>query len=97
MTKRNDRERQAAALSYTFGDYAPKVVARGRGPSADAIISLAREHGVYVHESTELLGLLMNVRQDQYIPPELYRAVAEILAWLYCLDEGMPGDDSDGQ
>ena len=96
MTKWNDRERQAAALSYTFGDYAPKVVARGQGPSADAIISLAREHGVYVHESAELLTLLMNVRQDQYIPPELYRAVAEILAWLYWLEEGMPPEGTDG-
>jgi flagellar biosynthesis protein len=96
MMKRSDRERQAAALAYAFGDYAPKVVARGRGPAADAIISLAREHGVYVHESSELLSLLMNVRQDQYIPPELYRAVAEILAWLYWLEQGMPREGNDG-
>jgi flagellar biosynthesis protein len=41
---------------------------------------------VYVHESPELVSLLMQVDLDQSIPPELYRAVAELLAWLYRLE-----------
>jgi flagellar biosynthesis protein len=40
-----------------------------------------------VHQSPELVNLLMQVDLDSEIPPELYQAVAEILAWLYRLDQ----------
>ena len=86
MQPRNDNERRAAALSYKQGFYAPVVVARGTGVVAEAIIACAREAGVYVHESPELVKLLMQVDSDQYIPPELYRAVAEVLVWLQWLE-----------
>lgn len=92
MTKQSNRERQAAALTYKSGDYAPKVIAKGRGAAAEAIISLAKEAGVYVHESPEMMSLLMNVDLDQYIPPELYVATAELLVWLYWLESDMPED-----
>ena len=86
--KRTERdERQAAALSYKQGYYAPVVVASGKGVVAEAIIACARESGVYVHESPELVKLLMQVDTDQYIPPELYRAVAEVLVWLYRMEQ----------
>jgi flagellar biosynthesis protein len=58
-------------------------VAKGRGLIAEEIISRAKEHGVYVHESPELVALLSNVDLDDQIPPALYVAVAELLAWLY--------------
>ncbi|HVW64900.1 MAG TPA: EscU/YscU/HrcU family type III secretion system export apparatus switch protein [Nitrosospira sp.] len=74
------------ALAYRDGRAAPQVVAKGRGLVAEAIIEKARAHGVYVHESPELVSLLMQVDLDQAIPPELYRAVAELLAWLYRLE-----------
>ena len=77
---------QAIALAYGAGDYAPKVVAKGRGLVAEQIIALAKEHQVFVHESKELVSLLMQVDLDQHIPPELYLAIAEILAWLYRLE-----------
>jgi len=80
-------ERRAAALSYKQGYYAPVVVASGKGVMAEAIIACAREAGVYVHESPELVKLLMQVDMDQFIPPELYRAVAEVLVWLYRVEE----------
>ena len=86
MRRREDEERKAAALSYKQGYYAPVVVAKGKGVVAEAIIACAREAGVYVHESPELVKLLMQVDTDQAIPPELYRAVAEVLVWLYCLE-----------
>lgn len=73
----------AVALKYAPGDAAPKVVAKGRGLIAEEIISRAKEHGVYVHESPELVALLSNVDLDDQIPPALYVAVAELLAWLY--------------
>lgn len=85
MSRRDD-ERRAAALSYKQGYYAPVVVARGTGVVAEAIIACARESGVYVHESPELVRLLMQVDCDQFIPPELYRAVAEVLVWLYAME-----------
>lgn len=73
----------AVALKYTPGDSAPQVVAKGRGLIAAEIIARAKEHGVYVHESPELVALLTNVDIDDRIPPALYIAVAELLAWLY--------------
>ena len=73
----------AVALAYKSGDLAPKVVAKGRGLIAEEIIARAKEHGVFVHESRELVALLMQVELDGNIPPALYRAVAELLAWLY--------------
>jgi flagellar biosynthesis protein len=65
------------------------VVAKGSGLIADAIIARAREAGVYVHESPELVNLLMRVDLDQHIPPQLYVAVAELLAWLYRIEHGL--------
>lgn len=91
MTNRHDDDKKAAALSYKRGDYAPTVVAKGKGVVAEAIIALARESGVYVHESPELVDLLLRVDIDRDIPPELYRAVAEILAWIYWMESG--GED----
>lgn len=76
----------AIALSYGDTEGAPKVVAKGRGLIAQAIIERAKQHGVYVHESEDLVGLLMQVELDQQIPPQLYLAVAELLAWLYRLE-----------
>lgn len=74
---------EAVALRYAAGSPAPEVVAKGRGRVAEAIIERAREHGVYVHQSAELVSLLMQVDLDERIPPHLYIAVAELLAWLY--------------
>lgn len=83
-------QRMAAALSYKQGYYAPVIVAKGKGIMAEAIIACAKEAGVYVHESPELVTLLMQVDLDEHIPPELYRAVAELLVWLYSM-EGKKG------
>lgn len=80
--------RQAAiALAYGKDDHAPRVLAKGRGPIAEAIIDRAHQNGIYVHESKELVALLMQVDIDQRIPPELYRAVAELLVWVYRLEQ----------
>ena len=77
----------AIALAYAGDDSAPRVVAKGRGLVAQAIIERAKQHGVYVHQSRELVALLMQVDLDQRIPPQLYRAVAELLAWVYRLEQ----------
>ena len=87
MNPRDPKNQQVAiALAYGQTQGAPKVVAKGRGLIAQAIIERAKLHGVYVHESMDLVGLLMQVELDQKIPPQLYLAVAELLAWLYRLE-----------
>jgi flagellar biosynthesis protein len=86
------RRRQAAVLAYDAarGDAAPRVVAKGYGHLAEMIVARAREAGLYVHTAPGMVDLLMRVDLDARIPPALYRAVAELLAWLYAL-ESSPG------
>jgi len=85
QTPRRPRQ-SAVALAYQTGAPAPKVVAKGRGLVAEQIISVALEAGVFIHESRELVSLLMDVDLDKQIPPTLYRTIAELLAWLYHIE-----------
>ncbi len=79
-----EERKKAAALKYRQGvDAAPKVVARGRGWLAERIISLAREHGVAIHEDKALVEILSTLDMYEETPPELYRAVAEVLTFIY--------------
>ena len=86
--KKTDSPQVAVALAYREGSTAPQVVAKGRGYLAEAIIQRARSAGLYVHESKELVALLMQLDLDEHIPPALYIAVAEVLAWIYRLEHG---------
>lgn len=86
----------AVALAYQAGESAPTVVAKGRGLLAEAIIERAREAGVYVHESPQLVAMLMQIDLDAQIPHELYLAVAELLAWLYRLEHGQSAEPFPG-
>ncbi|HZZ11007.1 MAG TPA: EscU/YscU/HrcU family type III secretion system export apparatus switch protein [Paraburkholderia sp.] len=82
--------RSAAALAYDAkgNDAAPRVVAKGYGMLAEMIVQRAKEAGLYVHEAPEMVSLLMQVDLDSRIPPQLYQAVAELLAWLHRLESG---------
>jgi flagellar biosynthesis protein len=82
----NPQRPQAIALSYHEGLYAPKVVAKGNGAIAEEIIRRAAEAGVYVHQSADLVQLLMRIDLDEQIPETLYLAIAEILAWVRRLE-----------
>ena len=86
--------RSAAALVYdSHGhDDAPRIVAKGYGIVAEMIVQRAKEAGLYVHESPEMVSLLMQVDLDSRIPPRLYQAVAELLAWLHRLESGAADD-----
>jgi flagellar biosynthesis protein len=88
QNKPNDSAREAIALAYRQTDAAPRVVAKGKGLVAEELIAKAKEHGVFVHESPELVALLTQVDIDEHIPPQLYMAVAELLAWLYRIEQG---------
>lgn len=92
---RQDNRRSAVALSYRNGARSPSVIAKGYGQMAERIIEQAREAGVFVHDSPELVNLLMQVDLDSHIPPELYRAVAEVLAFVYFLEQQAKGEALD--
>lgn len=76
----------AAALRYGPTDAAPHIVAKGRGAVADEIVRRAIAAGVPRVESEALANALVRVELDAAIPPELYLAVAEVLAWVYRID-----------
>lgn len=81
--------RIAVALKYLAGaDEAPRVVARGRGEIADRILALAREHGVPVHPDRDLVAALAALDVGAQVPPKLYEALAEVLAYVYRVNSG---------
>jgi len=79
----------AVALRYERGQMpAPMVVAKGARLLAERIKEVAREHGVPIVEDPPLArALYKTVDVGELIPPHLYRAVAEILAFVYRLSE----------
>lgn len=78
----------AVALQYLRGrDDAPRVLARGRGSTAEKILEIARRHGVPVHRDTDLAEVLARLDLGEMIPPELFRAVAEVLGYLYRMNK----------
>lgn len=82
------RPKAAVALEYVPSERSsPKVTAQGRGALAEQIIREARRAGVPIKEDRDLVELLMQLDLDRYIPPELYQAVAEIIFFLYGLNE----------
>jgi len=81
-----DSNRRAVALRYNQEKgTAPTVVAKGRGLIAEQILSLAREHDIHIHESPELIEVLIRLELGEEIPEALYRAIAEVIAFAYGL------------
>ena len=88
-------KRKAVALRYErYHDPAPRVVASGHGVVADRILALAREAGIPVTHDPGLLELLAKVPLGTEIPPELYHAVAEVLAFVYRMNGLYPYEES---
>ena len=82
--------RRAVALRYNAGrDTAPRVVAKGAGLQAEHILEVAREHGVPIHDDPDLVELLARIDIDTEIPEPLYQAVAEVLGFVYRLNQKM--------
>ncbi|MDS1029355.1 EscU/YscU/HrcU family type III secretion system export apparatus switch protein [Bacillota bacterium LX-D] len=86
---RDKKERKvAAAISFDpQQDSAPKVVAKGYGEIADKIINKARELGVPIYTEPDVARVLIGLELNQEIPPELYEAVAAILAYIMTIDK----------
>jgi flagellar biosynthesis protein len=84
----NDKQiRKAAAIKYDQArGAAPRVVAKGKGHIADQIVRVARENDVPLHEDGNLADILEAMEVETEIPAELYRAVAEVLVFIYRLN-----------
>ncbi|KUK13869.1 MAG: FlhB-like flagellar biosynthesis protein [Synergistetes bacterium] len=90
--REEEKRRKAAALKYNEEeDRAPKVVASGRGRIAEKIVEIAKEYNIPIYEDPDLVELLLKVDIGEEIPPELYKAVAEVLAFIYKLREVAKG------
>ena len=84
MDEKNNRPKvkQAIALEYDPLDTAPKVVASGKGALAEKIIEKAKESDIPLHQDSKLANTLSKLEIGDYIPPELYEVVAEILVFV---------------
>ncbi len=85
MAQREEKK-TAVALEYEAGDKAPKVVATGQGVLAEKIIDVAKEANVPIHKDEKLARSLSILDIGEYIPPELYSIVAEILVFVDGMD-----------
>lgn len=80
----SEESKKAVALKYEpEKDSAPKVVAKGRGYIAEKIIEIARQHGIPLKEDEAMVEVLSKLELYEEIPVELYKAVAEILVFVY--------------
>lgn len=83
-----EKRKSAVALKYDQASTtAPKVVAKGKGETAEEILRRAQEHGVPIQQDSSLVHLLSQLEIDREIPPNLYQAVAEVFAFIYQLDQ----------
>jgi FlhB-like protein len=80
--------RKAVALRYDVQESnAPRVVAKGNRLLAERIIEIARENDIPIHEDPDLVAVLSKLDVEREIPEALYRAVAEVLAYVYRLNQ----------
>jgi flagellar biosynthesis protein len=83
------KRRRAVALKYdqSSGLAAPKILAKGQGGVADRILEVAREKGIPLYEDPELVEVLGQLDVNTEIQPELYQAVAEVLIFIYKMNQ----------
>ena len=79
-----EKSKKAAALGYRHQvDNAPILLAKGQGVIAQRIIEVAKQFNIPLKRDPALIEVLSELDLDREIPPDLYRAVAEILAYVY--------------
>ena len=82
-----EKSPKAVALKYDRKkDNSPRVIAKGRGEIAKKIIEVAQAHNLQLYEDKNLIQILEALDLETEIPPELYRAVAEVLSFIYRLN-----------
>ena len=94
MLNYNDKQKElkkavkkAAAIKYEAGDSAPTVIAKGKGLVADNILDKADESDIPVYKDEALVEELTKIDLGEFIPPELYNVVAEIMIFVSDLDK----------
>ncbi len=84
----DSKDKKAVALRYRHGqDPAPRIVARGKGTLAEKIIAVAKAHQVPCVEDLQLVEMLIGLDINTEIPEELYRAVAQVLVFVYRMEQ----------
>lgn len=87
MKKTVIKKRKAVALKYDKSeDKAPKVAAKGSGSVADKILEIAKLHGIPVKDDPDLIEVLSRLDINESVPPDIYVAVAELLAFVYSMN-----------
>lgn len=79
----------AIALEYDE-ENAPSVKAKGTGDLAQRIIDIAKENNIHLQEDKELIQILAELELGEEIPEQLYKAVAEIIAFAYIIKGKFP-------
>lgn len=87
MAEEEKKRKQAIAIQYNPDEVAPKILASGTGIIADKIIEKAKSSDVPLYKDNELANTLSKLDIGEYIPPELYSIVAEILVFVDNLDK----------
>ncbi len=87
MTEKKSLDRAVAILYDETTGGAPKVVATGQGEVARKIIARAEEAGIHIQKDDNLVELLAKIPLGDEIPTELYQTVAEVLAFVYQVNE----------
>ena len=88
MPEETEKRLKAVALKFEKGrDTAPKVLAKGSGQIAEKILALAREKDLPLYEDPELVEVLSKLDLGAQIPYELYQAVAEVLIFIYRMNQ----------
>ncbi len=81
---------KAAAITYAEGDLAPILNALTTDERAEALISMAKQQGVYIHKDKRLLDELAKYNVGEQIPEDLYNVISTILAFSYILQGKTP-------
>ena len=88
MKKRKDNSnKKAVALIYREEYTAPRVIAKGKGKTADKIVEVGKEKDIEIYEDKNLVEDLLKLELYEEIPPELYEVVSEIILFVYSLDK----------
>lgn len=87
MAEEEKKRKQAIAIQYNPDEVAPKILTSGTGIIADKIIEKAKASDVPLYEDNKLANTLSKLDIGEYIPPELYSIVAEILVFVDNLDK----------
>jgi type III secretion system FlhB-like substrate exporter len=74
---------KALAIQYREDFPAPLICAKGRGDLAERLIEIARKHGIEVVKEEAVTEGLFHLERGDFIPPEYYAAIAEMIAFVY--------------